>query len=589
MKRFTQSLFVALLGLLGLPLNGMADTKIDFNAMNVKTSSSESGDGDITENLIITQDGITLTVSPAAEGVTNPNRFWGTNAGPQLRCYSGTITIEAENTIKSVVFDAPSKFDVAADNGTLEGKTWNGEAQKIVFTVNKNTQINSITVSAEAAEVPTMPEAANIAAFKALDKGTEAKLTLKDAYVTAISGSNAYVQDATGAIYFYNTGLTLEAGKVLNGTVTGKLDIYNNLPEFAKTAGTNADGITATDGTTSAKKVTVAEALTAENISMFVNISSAAIEADNGKYYAVDGDSKIQIYDQFKVLAANFQYPAKADITGIIGMYKGTPQVYPYDANSITEAVQGDVRIWDFTKWSDATVANLKADAAASKTTGWSVVEKAADAQNDAEPTDISKDNCFWYQADANADGTLSANGVVIEELKGLVFDTEYANKRSLAIAVNYPSTSLGDYAGGAYLWLGGGGSKQTCPCFTIPNVAAGSTITIEAESDKPSDARGIGLYAGSFAEENLIGEQFKPTTKVSYTWTIENATNVVVWNTSGCHLYTIKVESDATGVQAVKKAVVSDNAIYNLRGQKMNGALPKGIYIQNGKKFIVK
>ena len=340
MKRITLSLFVLTLGLLGFNLSAAADTVFDFNASNQAVSSNDSQAGDITEAYVQTIDGVTLTVSPANESATNPNRFWGTNAGPQLRCYSGTITIESENSIKSVVFDAPSKFDVTADVGELSSTTWSGDAKKIVFTVNKNSQINKITVSSEAAEVPSMPEAANFAAFKALEKGTEAKLTLNNAYVTAVSGNNAYVQDATGALYFYNTGLALEAGKVLNGTVIGKLDIYSNLPEFTKTSNTNADNITVTDGTATIKNITVAEALTADYVSMLVKIVGATIEEDGGKYYAVDGESKIQIFDQFRVLAEEFQYPGKADITCIVGMYKGTPQLYLLDANSITEATE---------------------------------------------------------------------------------------------------------------------------------------------------------------------------------------------------------------------------------------------------------
>ncbi len=335
MRRITLNLFVLTLALLGFSLSAAADTVFDFNASNQAVSTNDSQAGDITEAYVQTIDGVTLTVSPADEGESTPNRFWGTTAGPQLRCYSGTITIESENSIKSVVFDATSKFSVTANVGELSSTTWSGDAKKIIFTVNKNTQINKITVSAE---VSSMAEAANIAAFKALEKGTEAKLTLNNAYVTAISGNNAYVQDATGALYFYNTGLAFEAGKVLNGTIIGKLDIHNNLPEFTKTSGTNADGITITDGTTSAITVSVAQALAAENISMLVKIAGATIEEDGGNYYAVDGESKIQIYDQFKVLAEGFQYPAKADITGIIGMYKGTPQLYPLDANSIAEA-----------------------------------------------------------------------------------------------------------------------------------------------------------------------------------------------------------------------------------------------------------
>ena len=158
------------------------------------------------------------------------------------------------------------------------------------------------------------------------------------------------------------------------------------------------------------------------------------------------------------------------------------------------------------------------------------------------EPTETSKDNCFWLQGTVGADGSLLANGQVIEELKGLKFDPDYAAKRSLAIAVNYPS-ALSDYAGGAYLWLGGGGSKQSCPCFTIPGVKAGQKLTVVIESHKASDARGIQIYANSYDAANQIGEAFKPTTQDTYTWTIDQDCDVVVWNTSGCHIYTMTVE----------------------------------------------
>ena len=200
-------------------------------------------------------------------------------------------------------------------------------------------------------------------------------------------------------------------------------------------------------------------------------------------------------------------------------------------------------RTWNFTQWSAATVANLKADAAASKTSGWSDVEKQADAEAGADPTEASKDNCFWLAGTVDADGELTANGVKIAETQGLKFNSDYAAKRSLAIAVNYPSTSLGTYAGGQYLWLGGGTNKQTFPCFTIPAVKKGSKITVEAESHKPSDARGVAFFANSYDEANKLGE-FKPTTKDTYTLEIEQDADIVVWNTSGCHIYTLKVES---------------------------------------------
>ena len=225
---------------------------------------------------------------------------------------------------------------------------------------------------------------------------------------------------------------------------------------------------------------------------------------------------------------------------------------------------QWDV-VWDFTAWSAETVTALKADAATSKLEGWSDVEKKVDAEAGADPTDATKDNCFWScSGTVNADGNLSANGAVIKEFQGLKFNSDYAAKRQLAIAVNYPSTSLGTYHGPAYLYLGG--SNQTC--FTIPYVKAGSKITIEVESHKTSAARGIGLYKNSYAAENLIGEQFTPTTFEAKTWEIAEDCNVVVYNTNSCHIYTIKVKAPADGTVYTKAVAISELKVGDILAQ---------------------
>lgn len=192
---------------------------------------------------------------------------------------------------------------------------------------------------------------------------------------------------------------------------------------------------------------------------------------------------------------------------------------------TVGASTPAEARSWDFTKWSAETVANLKADAAASIFTGWSDVEKdPAKEGNPQEPTEATKDNCFWLAAE-----TTDANGKAIAELAGLQFDKDYCTTRSLAIAVNYPSTSLGTYAGASYLWLGGKGKT----CFTIPAVKAGQKITIVAESHKATEGRGV----------EINGEKFTPTTKDSHTWDITADGDVVVKNTNGCHIYSIEVK----------------------------------------------
>ena len=226
-----------------------------------------------------------------------------------------------------------------------------------------------------------------------------------------------------------------------------------------------------------------------------------------------------------------FQAPLEAKIVGI---YKHKIPV---------------THTWDFTQWSEETVANLKADAAASKLEGWSDVEKQTDAEAGNEPTETSKDNCFWAAKtmQATEDGELLANGVAIEELKGLVFLPTGLQTRNLAIAVNYP-VALSTYEGGAYLWLGGSDKDY----FVIPNVKAGTTIKMGVESHKASDARGVRLY---MSNDGAKGDQLKdpegnevamPKTYEEQSWKVpgeEGVVNIIVNNSNGCHIYFIDAE----------------------------------------------
>ena len=47
------------------------------------------------------------------------------------------------------------------------------------------------------------------------------------------------------------------------------------------------------------------------------------------------------------------------------------------------------------------------------------------------------------------------------------------------------------------------------------------------------------------------------------------------------------KVTVGPTGIEAIE--VINNAPVYNLNGMLMNGNLQKGVYVQNGKKFIVK
>ena len=57
---------------------------------------------------------------------------------------------------------------------------------------------------------------------------------------------------------------------------------------------------------------------------------------------------------------------------------------------------------------------------------------------------------------------------------------------------------------------------------------------------------------------------------------------------------YAIRLEGEEiTGINAINNGVAEDGAVYNLQGVKVSDTsmknLPAGLYIMNGKKFIIK
>lgn len=220
---------------------------------------------------------------------------------------------------------------------------------------------------------------------------------------------------------------------------------------------------------------------------------------------------------------------------------------------SIEKPAVASNHTYDFTAWSAETVANLKAELA-DQSTGWSDCEKA----DQTEPTEFSKENCFWNAGDAVIEGEeLKANGTVIAETKGLKFGGITEKRGMLAIAVNYAAhvgTNFGPYNGPAYLWLG-----NKADYFLIPDVPAGATIKMGVESHKngategeSSDPRGVQL---SIDGTNL-GNAFTPTLYAENEWTVPEGTGTVtvkVQATSGCHVYFIDIVGGTTGVDNVK------------------------------------
>ena len=221
---------------------------------------------------------------------------------------AGTTTWENADGASSVVLTVGATNDNGSDASKTAGQ----------FDLNSVV----ITSDGQAGETPT-PEVQtveNIAAFKALETGTTAILKLTNAVVlykneyTSKSSTNTelYVRDATGAIQFFNTGLNLSSGQLLNGTVEVKYAVYNGMPEATKTANTSEDKLTTADADDIVPtEVTVADLTTDKYLCDWVKVKDVELTQETTtsttdptktftNNYMVSGDDKVMIYDKFK-------------------------------------------------------------------------------------------------------------------------------------------------------------------------------------------------------------------------------------------------------------------------------------------------
>lgn len=305
-------------------------------------TSNNGNEGDITEDKVLTADEFTVTVSPKASGTVN-NRFWLNGTTTELRIYNGTLTVKAAagKTLTKIVFEKGGKWtNPTANVGTFDGQTWTGEAEEVVFTVTAQCQIKSITVGDYVAPAEPLVDAANIAAFKALTAGTRAKLAVNGAKVTFSKGDYTYIEDETGALLLYKTGLTMTAGKAITGFINGAYTDFKGLAELTAIDVTPASEFTEADTELTATVMTVAEASDVANASKLVKLENVTINAD---YQTIaQGENEISFYDKFVVMT-DYTYPTVAkSIVGIINTSKGYNTFCPVSPDSV---VAGEVVI----------------------------------------------------------------------------------------------------------------------------------------------------------------------------------------------------------------------------------------------------
>ena len=221
---------IALLAVTTLSAWAGTEVKFDFQNNNGNWPYGEGADFENGNFTTLTLDGVTLTGIQGS--ALNPSRIMKNNSkGIFLQCFKENalkLTAPEGKAIVTVAVTMQSgSFDLTPSTGTLAENVWTGNATEVTFTNEKGPRyIWAIEVSladenAETVKPAAAVEVATIAEFNALENGTLAKLTLDKARVNGYYDLRGayYVEDATGAVAI--KGVTLTAGTVLNGYITG--------------------------------------------------------------------------------------------------------------------------------------------------------------------------------------------------------------------------------------------------------------------------------------------------------------------------------------------------------------------------------
>lgn len=237
----------------------------------------------------------------------------------------GIITFDVFDTYKLVSLTLPTNFKVglgldrqlvatgspstaeysltwATDNAQVATVDVSGKVYGVgVGTCNITVTSNNGVTTTTAVTVEEMTSAENIAAFRQLPAGQEAMLQLKDAQVLYVQSKELYLRDASGAMLIYNSGLTVNAGDILNGCVYGKRDANNEMPDLAGIKGSTlqSDFVVTGNSTPEPRSVNLYD-LTEADYGDYVRVKAVRLVKD-GYVYAVCGDNRARMWNAFNI------------------------------------------------------------------------------------------------------------------------------------------------------------------------------------------------------------------------------------------------------------------------------------------------
>lgn len=515
------------------------------------------------------------------------NESW--TAEINLKGNSGNLTLSYtynRSTISITSETAGVTISDVSNTGALINVPSGTSSLKLTFSnpMSQNARFDNIKL-VTGGSAQEYPEVANIAALKALESGTKAKLTFTNVQVNFTSGNDMYVQDATGAIDIYNCGLSYTAGQKLNGTAVVEYKLYNEMPEI--TSVSNAE-ITATDGEATPNTVSV-EAVTKAKICQLVKVvgtvhieKETVTPSDGGdpyernNYFLVDeDDNSVQFYQKWSSLEgtdlSGLTEGAEATITGVVVILNGSAAIGVTKAEyegTIPEGPKAE-NIAAFKALENNTEAELTlTDAVVTFVNGKDMYVTDATGSIDFYNCGLS------YTAGQKLNGTIKV---------------KFSVYKNTPQATNPSENNLTATDGEA--------TPQEVAISDVSIAKVCDYVKVSGKVKILEETSGDNTYTNYYiADESdnkvMIYRKWKSLEGTDIT-TLNDGdeatiTGIIVPFNDTVEIAVTAMESTSTGIDNINAELTSDAPIYNLAGQRVEKAV-KGINIQNGKKFIVK
>ena len=574
MKHFLHILVLTLI--LALPLRVCADTvTFDFTTnRGLKALGIEKPKQGKAANL--SDKGYTLqdvTLTQKKNNAPMPTRIWNSKGNIELRFYANselTLSVPAGKQITSIIFTGNLKS--TCYSGALNGLSWtnnNSMINSVTFKASATNKINTITVYYSATQ-PTKPIAKVncIKELKALASGTKATLTLTDgnegsmARVLYVFGTGntqeAYVRDTTGAVCFYgiNPNVPFVSNQHLAGQITGEYVVENGVPCFKaipNVTNTSLLVIAApvTEQAVQPKEIKAKNYL--DNTADWVCLKDQTLVDD-----ALTTQDGIVINNRFgsnKKYTAPYQ-GAIIDLVGIVVPNSGRKEINPIYLNNhrpITFVIDEEKAfVLPQSDITDAAV-HLKRTFSADHWDTFSV------------PFDIEEKDL--------------ANAKIATFTKQVEDNTMIFDDKQTQIAAGKP-----------YLikW------NIKNPTFEGITLKATKPETVTSNDGQYSF---VAVYSPKTLALDKTERYLSTDESLNYPVSADNEANLL----KGLHAYyrvpataTVKISFSSTPNAITRPYMLTDKAmkVYNLNGQYVGSTLsnlPKGVYIVNGHKLIIK